>query len=191
MTAYPAVFYAQDSRFSLIEHARGSQICIAFRSCHDNSERLRGLITAGVWCTYEDTERQYVQSRGGAEAWRGKQRATNRGIGVLQMPARTAFTWRAPSSPHLACGLNGSLFLHFCCFLATAQAGCLVGVLGESEPCGTLRRCVLSADAMRIDKHTDLGIGSGKGSVFLSVMGCFERPVFPGLERQLWMVSYG
>ena len=49
------------------------------------------------------------------------------------------FIWRAPSSPHLACGLNGSFFLHFCGQLGAAKAGTLVRNSRTLKSCGTLR----------------------------------------------------
>ena len=61
------------------------------------------------------------------------------GSGVLHFSGDwCASTWRAPSSPHLACGLNGSFFLHTCEPLPAVQAGRLLAGVRWLKACGTL-----------------------------------------------------
>lgn len=68
---------------------------------------------------------------------------------VPQMVAVACFsTQRAPSSPHLACGLKGSLFLRPCGSLPAAQAGRLLGVVEELKACGTLHRGGISSKGL-------------------------------------------
>ncbi len=49
-------------------------------------------------------------------------------------------TWRAPSSPHLACGLNRSFFLRFCAVTQAKPAGGCLSVSKLWNTCGILRR---------------------------------------------------
>ena len=49
-------------------------------------------------------------------------------------------TRRAQSSPHDACGLNRSLFLHPCIGLCTAHGGGCAAFLALGKPCKTLQR---------------------------------------------------
>ena len=72
------------------------------------------------------------------------------GTGVLHgEPVTWSCTWRAPSSPHLACGLNGSFFLRPCGQLNATPAGGLLSVVGWSKACGTLHRGGISLKASR------------------------------------------
>ena len=100
--------------------------------------------------------------------------------------ALTCFsTRRAPSSPHLACGLNGSLFLHFCSSLAMAQAGRLVGVLGVSEPCGTLHQVGISSKGLEALPWRYEGGYFKKSNFSNQRWGVGWRPRIPwGLELQ-------
>lgn len=75
-------------------------------------------------------------------------------------------TWRAPSSPHLACGLNGSIFLRTCGSLSAAQAGRLFGVLEGPETCGTLRGWMLCATLISMHGRLNSVGASGKRLVF-------------------------
>ena len=79
--------------------------------------------------------------------------------------------WRAPSSPHLACGLNGSFFLHPCDLVGTAQAGRLDGVVGRRKACGTLRGWVVFERTVAGLSEAILRGGSGKGLVFENGVG--------------------
>jgi len=49
-------------------------------------------------------------------------------------------TWRAPSSPHLACGLNVSFFLRTCARPNPAKAGGCARECWVEKACGTLHR---------------------------------------------------
>jgi hypothetical protein len=49
-------------------------------------------------------------------------------------------TWRAPSSPHLACGLNGSSLLHCCTNLNMTKAGRCHDVRVRLKTCESLHR---------------------------------------------------
>ena len=69
-------------------------------------------------------------------------------VACYRRAGRAVFTRRARSSPHLACGLNGSFFLHTCGPLSAAQAGRLVGIVGRSKACGTLHRGVNSLSGL-------------------------------------------
>ena len=73
---------------------------------------------------------------------------------------------RAPSSPHLACGLNGSLLLHTCGPFKAAQAGALLVVVGGLKACGTLRRWVFFAKLTKVHGQPDPVGASGKGLGF-------------------------
>lgn len=64
----------------------------------------------------------------------------SRGVDVPQQAFTCFITRSAPSSPHLACGLNGSFFLRPCGPLSATEAGRLLGVLGMLKTCGTLHR---------------------------------------------------
>jgi len=72
--------------------------------------------------------------------------------------------WRAPSSPHLACGLNRSFFLRFCALLDANQAGRTVGVLGSAEPCETLRGGVVGQITWNVGRAAFSGAPSEKGN---------------------------
>lgn len=104
-------------------------------------------------------------------------------------PDKLARTWRAPSSPHHACGLNGSLFLRTCGSLSAAQAGRLLGVLVGAETCGTLRGRMFYATLLSTHERLNLVGGAGKRLVFfegvaLGLGGPYllgVRPNFDGL----------
>ena len=93
-----------------------------------------------------------------------------REVGVLQIGlqechigAVTCFiTRRAPSSPHLACGLNGSFFLRTCGPFTAAQAGALLGVVEKLKACETLRRWVVFAKLTNAHGQPDPVGASGK-----------------------------
>lgn len=166
MTAYPAVFLC--TRLNVFAHWACERkpdlhsIQIMSRqqwagARANNRRRLVHLLGCGSSVCAEPQ---------GSWSMARKQRATNRGIGVLQTSARTAFTWRAPSSPHHACGLNGSFFLQPCGPLSAAQAGCLLGVLEGAEPCGTLRGWMLYAALKSTHERLKLVGASGKRLVF-------------------------
>jgi len=122
---------------------------------------------------------------------------SGRGVGVPQIGLQACYngavtcfsTRRAPSSPHLACRLNGSIFLQPCGLLSAAPAGRLLRVLDGAETCGTLRGRMLFAT--RRGKHGQLNLvgASGKRLVFfLRGVGELEslylldlRPNFDGL----------
>jgi len=97
-----------------------------------------------------------------------------RGVGVPQIGlqachngAVTCFTTRrAPSSPHLACGLNGAFFLRPCGPLSAAQAGRMLGVLVGTETCGTLRRWMFFATVSSTQRQLNSVSASGKRLVF-------------------------
>lgn len=95
----------------------------------------------------------------------------------------SSFAWRALSSPHHACGLNGSFFLHTCGPFPAAQAVALLGVLGGLKPCGTLRRWVVFAKITSAHGQPDSVGASGKGLGFFGV-GCvwLEAPYLLGLR---------
>ena len=61
-------------------------------------------------------------------------------ISALKWCDHFCHTRRAPSSPHLACGLNGSFFLRPCGPPSATEAGRLLGVVGMLKTCGTLHR---------------------------------------------------
>lgn len=108
---------------------------------------------------------------------------------MLQAVGRMVCTWRAPSSPHLACGLKGSFFLHTCEPLAAAQAGRLLGVWRGAKTCETLRRWMFYATPISTHERLNFVGGSGKRLVFFEggsvgletpyLLG--ERPNFDGL----------
>ena len=102
-------------------------------------------------CTYSNRglnaprfEPTSCRRKWGAGNWRA---TSGWGSDVLQTVCRMVCTWRAPSSPHLACGLNGSFFLRPCGPLNTAPAGGLLRVVGWSKTCGTLHRGGISLKA--------------------------------------------
>jgi hypothetical protein len=98
--------------------------------------------------------------------------------------AVTCFTTRrAPSSPHLACGLNGSFFLHTCGPLNTAPAGGALGIVGWSKTCGTLRGWDVLRNAYKHARTAEISRCLGKKVSFF-LKGCFGlgRPAFVGLE---------
>ena len=107
------------------------------------------------------------------------------GVQACHKGAVTCFsTRRAPSSPHLACGLNGSLFPHFCTPSKTSAAGGCRNVSRLSKACGNLRGWVRFNDAHANEQPGIFGSRLGKRvSFFLRAMRWFERPVFAGLER--------
>lgn len=82
---------------------------------------------------------------------------SGRGVGVPQIGLQACYrgavtcfsTRRAPSSPHLACGLNGSFFLRPCGHPKAALAVGLLGVVGRSKACGTLHRRGFSLKAFK------------------------------------------
>lgn len=92
-------------------------------------------------------------------------------------------TRRAPSSPHLACGLNGSFFLRTCGPLSAAQAGRLLGVLEGAETCGTLRGWMFYATLISTHERLKLVGASGKRLVFFEggALG-LEGPCLLGLR---------
>ena len=92
---------------------------------------------------WRDLSRRAVYGSGN---WRAK---PFRGSDVLQAVGRMVCTWRAPSSPHLACRLNGSIFLRPCGPLSAAQAGRLHGVLEGPETCGTLQGWMFCATLIK------------------------------------------
>ena len=61
-------------------------------------------------------------------------------VACYRRAGRAVFTRRARSSPHLACGLNGSFFLHTCNPLNTALAGGRFPISELGNTCGTLHR---------------------------------------------------
>lgn len=81
-------------------------------------------------------------------------------------PYKAVCTWRAPSSPHLACGLNGSFFLRTCGPLSAAQAGRLLGVFEGAETCGTLQGWMFYATLISTQERLKLVGASGKRLVF-------------------------
>ncbi len=107
------------------------------------------------------------------------------GVQACHIGVVTCFgTRRAPSSPHLACGLNGSLFLRFCTLVKTTQAGGRIPISEFLNTCGTLRRCVLFNEVNANEQTGRSGSRLGKRvSFFLRAMRCGERPVFVGLDR--------
>lgn len=89
------------------------------------------------------------------------------GLQACHNGAVTCFTTRrAPSSPHLACGLNGSFFLRICGPPSAAQAGRLLGVLEGAEPCVTLRGWMFYATLMNARERLKSEGASGKRLVF-------------------------
>lgn len=71
----------------------------------------------------------------GAGVWRA---TSFRGSDVLHAFNRMVCTWRAPSSPHLACGLNGSFFLHSCTRPKPDKDGGCICECGVEKTCGSL-----------------------------------------------------
>lgn len=53
---------------------------------------------------------------------------------MLQAVGRMVCTWRAPSSPHLACGLNVSLFCTPCSCFSAGPAGVALALLWVKKP---------------------------------------------------------
>ena len=76
------------------------------------------------------------------------------------------FKARAPSSPHLARGLNVSFFLRTCGPFTAAQAGALLCVVGRLKACGTLRGWIVFAKLISVHEPPDLVGASGKGLGF-------------------------
>lgn len=78
---------------------------------------------------------------------------------VLCMGIEWHQSWRAPSSPHRASGLNRSFFPHTCGLLETSPAGGLLTILGGAEACGSLH-----AEGVRSLVSTGAWL-EGKGAV--------------------------
>lgn len=103
------------------------------------------------------------------------------GLQACHIGAVACFTTRrAPSSPHLACGLNGAFFLRTFGPFTAAQAGALLCVLGRLKACGTLRRWVVFARLTGAHGWQDSVGASGKGLVF------FELGVISWKSRICW-----
>jgi hypothetical protein len=81
------------------------------------------------------------QRRGGEASGRARTVLGRSGSG------RGLCTWRAPSSPRHACGLNGSQFLHTCSHPPAAPAGLLLSEQGLRKPYKTLHTPLLSRAA--------------------------------------------
>ena len=147
---------------------------IALLMCRDNGKRGRQPINTGLRpCPEASTG----SLKHGGTAKESSARWTHywvgavtcymfRGSDMLQVVGRLVCTWRAPSSPHLACGLNRSFFLRTCGPLTAAQAGRLLGVLEGAEPCGTLRGWMFYATRISTHEWLKLVSGSGKRLVF-------------------------
>jgi hypothetical protein len=116
-----------------------------------------------------------------------QQRATKngptiRGSGVPQAVAGLSFTWRAPSSPRHACGLNVSFFLHTCRLLKPAQAGGCVRECWAEKACRSLQGWGKCNGCSEQARAAILRGGSGKGLVFKMGWEMCCRPVFTGGE---------
>lgn len=61
------------------------------------------------------------------------------GSDVLHGAVTCFFTWRAPSSPHLACGLNVSFFLHSLQLLRRGHGWGCSGIAVGEKACESLR----------------------------------------------------
>ncbi len=100
--------------------------------------------------------------------------STIRGVGVphnglqaCHIGAVTCFTARrAPSSPHLACGLNGSFFLRTCGLIPAVKAGRSFSFQEGAETCGTLRGWMVCATPMSTHARLNSVGPSGKRLVF-------------------------
>ena len=121
-----------------------------------------------------------------------------RGFGVLQagplacyIGAEACFiTRRAPSSPHLACGLNGSFFLLPCGQPNAALAGGLLGVVGWSKACGTLRPGRISLKAFKGSAVEGEGGGIKKSNFSNLPTETVWRPRIPwGLRLQKGVIK--
>lgn len=75
-------------------------------------------------------------------------------------------TQRAPSSPHLACGLNGSFFLRTCGLIPAVKAGRSFSFQEGAETCGTLRGWMVCATPMSTHARLNSVGPSGKRLVF-------------------------
>lgn len=137
-----------ERKSAVLQHEK-TQSNIAFARCHGKAKGTFEPVNTGfLRC---EALSPLVSSRGGRSAFgelachkmkAGKWRATRRA-------SEWSCTWRAPSSPHLACGLNGSFFLRPCGQPNAALAGVLLGVVGWSKACGTLHRGGISLKAFK------------------------------------------
>ena len=75
-------------------------------------------------------------------------------------------TWRAPSSPRHACGLNVSFFLHSLQLLRRGPGWACSGIKGDEKACESLQEWAVLRRQLERSLRWILRGGSGKGLVF-------------------------
>ena len=90
-------------------------------------------------------------------------------------------TCRAPSSPHLACGLNGSFFLHSLQVLRRGPACACSGIDGGEKACESLQGRAVLRRLLECSVGWNLKGGSGRGLVFkMAAQERMSRPCLLG-----------